>query len=477
MVEFPKLLYLMHSLPIYVTPKDEKTINHLYWTFIWGGKKSRIAFRTLQQTKMNGGINFPNIRDYNLAALARIMQDWINETAEFSIPKIEQSFLPTCALPNLLHMAHDKLTSAVKDNPLLYSTWKGWYRLRTIWQVSHQYSLNLTFLYNPNFQNSHSHMAFHKWYRQGIRSVKDVVHFGEKRMLSLSELREKYPNVQFPFFVYLQAKSYLMAILPKLKDKDWNETFISWFSKPPSTSGLISKFYSRAMIPIDYANAQVPLTKWVLDDPALSYQLILAAMEQANKFLPSARFLEMRIKISHRAYLTPHRGHLMGIYLNADCFKCQASNANLYYCLWTCPVIQQFWQRIRKFVTDNLTNFVPNDSAWAIFGFLDPDQYQCALGAKRLLHLVAAAGTKAILQTWLSDQAPAFRLFLDKLTFLFKMDWTEATNHKEKLAQQFFETWESFSSILPDNVRQKMRECFQSTIWYQEQVLLGAEPV
>lgn len=97
--------------------------------------------------------------------------------------------------------------------------------------------------------------------------------------------------------------------------------------------------------------------------------------------------------------------------------------------------------------------------------------------SKRLLHLVAAAGTKAILQTWLSDQAPAFRLFLDKLTFLFKMDLTEATMHKERLTLPFFETWESFASILPANVRQKMRDCFQSTTWYQEQVLLGAEPI
>lgn len=136
------------------------------------------------------------------------------------------------------------------------------------------------------------------------------------------------------------------------------------------------------------------------------------------------------------------------------CFKCHAPNANLYHCLWDCPIIQLFWQRIRKFVTDNLTNFVPNDSSWAIFGYLDPDQYQCAVGARKLLHMVAAAGTKAILQTWLNNQAPAFRLFLDKLTFLFKMDWEDAVMHKERLTQPFFETWESFTSTLPPRIRQ-----------------------
>lgn len=147
----------------------------------------------------------------------------------------------------------------------------------------------------------------------------------------------------------------------------------------------------------------------------------LNAMEQANKFLPVSRYLEMRLKISHKAILTLHRGHLMGIYSTPVYFKCHAPNANLFHCLCACPEIQLFWQRVRKFVTDNLTYFAPNDPSWAIFGYLDPETYQCELGARKLLHLVAAAGAKAILQTWLNNQAPAFRLFLEKSTFLFKM--------------------------------------------------------
>lgn len=477
MVEFPRLLYLLHSLPIYLSPKDEKAINFLYRTFIWGGKRSKIAYRTLQQDRLNGGINFPNIRNYNLAALARIIQDWLNGTSGFANTELERSFSPRCSLPNLLHLPHDRLTDDIKGNPLLYTTWKGWCKMRSNWQTSHQYSLYLTFTYNLDFQEGCSHRTFHNWQRQGITSIKDILHIQDRRILTLSELNHKFPAIQFPFFTYLQAKSYTAKIIPKLTDKDWNEVFIGWFSTQPSTKGQISKFYRYVTISIDYANAHSPLTKWRLDDPTLSYQLILNAMEQANKFLPSSRYLEMRLKISHRAYLTPHRGYLMGVYATADCFKCHAPEANLFHCLWACPVIQQFWQRIRQFVTDNLTNFVPNDPSWAIFGYLDPDIHRCEDGAKKFLHLVAAAGAKAILQTWLDEQAPAFRIFLDKLTFLFKMDWVEAVTHKERLTQPFFETWESFVSILPPHIRQKLRECFQSSVWYQEQTLAGVEPV
>lgn len=47
-------------------------------------------------------------------------------------------------------------------------------------------------------------------------------------------------------------------------------------------------------------------------------------------------------------------------------------------------------------------------------------------------------------------------IFLDKLTFLFKMDWVEAMTQKEPIAKPFFETWESFISILPVQIRPKM---------------------
>lgn len=105
----------------------------------------------------------------------------------------------------------------------------------------------------------------------------------------------------FLFFPYLQAKSHLTKLIPKLVDKDWNKVFNGWFSTPSSTKGLISKFYRLATTPIDYATSLTPLTKWVQDDPTLTYHLILNAMEQANTFFKSSRYLERRMKISHRA--------------------------------------------------------------------------------------------------------------------------------------------------------------------------------
>lgn len=111
----------------------------------------------------------------------------------------------------------------------------------------------------------------------------------------------------------------------------------------------------------------------------------------------------------------PSKGHVMGIYKTSKCFKCGAINSNLYHCLWDYPAIQQFWTRVQKCVTGSLTNFAPYDPTWAIFCYLDSEQYKCAEGARNLLHLVSAAGIKTILQTWLQNQQHPLKICLDKL--------------------------------------------------------------
>lgn len=50
----------------------------------------------------------------------------------------------------------------------------------------------------------------------------------------------------------------------------------------------------------------------------------------------------------------------------------------------------------------------------------------------------AAAGAKTILHTWLDKQPPLFKLFLDKLAYLIKMYWVEASLHTEKKVKYFF---------------------------------------
>lgn len=51
----PRLLYLLHNLPIEVSGKDFKEWDKIISRFLWQGAKPRIRYKTLQLSKERGG--------------------------------------------------------------------------------------------------------------------------------------------------------------------------------------------------------------------------------------------------------------------------------------------------------------------------------------------------------------------------------------------------------------------------------------
>ncbi|KAG9461714.1 hypothetical protein GDO78_015954 [Eleutherodactylus coqui] len=97
--------------------------------------------------------------------------------------------------------------------------------------------------------------------------------------------------------------------------------------------GMISRLY-RAIRNMQKQNdIDLGVGKWSLDNKNPTLTLIMESLSSAYKYLPSARFLEMRLQVIHRSYLTPASGHHMGIYPTSNCFKCKAPNANLFHSL------------------------------------------------------------------------------------------------------------------------------------------------
>jgi len=64
----PKLLYLFQSLPINVAQTQFTNWDRIISRFIWGGKKPRVRYKTLQLPKDKGGMGLPNLKEYFYAA-------------------------------------------------------------------------------------------------------------------------------------------------------------------------------------------------------------------------------------------------------------------------------------------------------------------------------------------------------------------------------------------------------------------------
>lgn len=112
-----------------------------------------------------------------------------------------------------------------------------------------------------------------------------------------------------------------------------------------------------------------------------------------------------------------------------------------------CPQIQLFWHRIRSFSLQNLTDTLPCNAPLAIFGYVDIYTHVSCRQDLCLPHVLAAEGRKAILQVWSQPQSPSFHLFLDKITYIMKMDWIEVAQQKEKRVKQFFQLCGRFDLI------------------------------
>lgn len=124
-------------------------------------------------------------------------------------------------------------------------------------------------------------------------------------------------------------------------------------------------------------------------------------------------------------------------------YQVWGTDCNLFHCLWNCPLIQIFWQRILFANTSYNLGLTP---AWALFGQLPIGKARIPPFQKKLLFCISAATHKTILQTWLDPE------FLEKLTFLLRMDWVNTFLYKDTKVQAFFDTWSTIIQIKPESM-------------------------
>lgn len=131
-------------------------------------------------------------------------------------------------------MAHDKLPNEIKNNPLLFTTWKGWCKLRSNWQTSPRFS---SLLYVT--QNYRTVTLMQSFIDVLAGHTINKGYISKKKGCSRCQ---NYRNTLIPSSPSLPIfKPKVILILPQLADRDWTEVIINWFSIPPNTKGVIIK--------------------------------------------------------------------------------------------------------------------------------------------------------------------------------------------------------------------------------------------
>lgn len=149
------------------------------------------------------------------------------------------------------------------------STWRAWQKMRGIKGLHPNYSMQLTLLANPDFQNGSPHREFYVWHRHGIRNVGQFLNAETHKIYTLSELSLRYPDISFLFFPYLQMQSYISKLLPSFSWAEWNPALQKAFRHTPSLRGHTSHYYKFIHTALYYSTSQIAISKWAMDDPDL----------------------------------------------------------------------------------------------------------------------------------------------------------------------------------------------------------------
>ena len=124
----PRLLYLFLSLPVAISKDQFLKWDKCISRFVWGGKRPRIRYATLELPKDRGGMALPNLKEYFLAAQLRQLIYWCNEGYVARWKDIEMSILK---YPIQTSIGETETPTYIKDeqnfDPVISFTLDTWY--------------------------------------------------------------------------------------------------------------------------------------------------------------------------------------------------------------------------------------------------------------------------------------------------------------------------------------------------------------
>ena len=210
MMILPKINYMFSMIPT-APPKTwfNSPDSHIS-IFLWKNKTPRISLKTLQNSKDQGGLELPHIKNYYLANKVIYIQKWINQNP------LDESWLDTektfCGELRINDLPF--LSPAIKKHSCFTSTnistsLSAWWEFLKI-TGSSLIPCKLTPIWNnPDILQRKKTINFPRWQNKGIRIFEQLM--PENSFIQFSDLVDTYGLSQNNYLEYLQLKSIIQA--------------------------------------------------------------------------------------------------------------------------------------------------------------------------------------------------------------------------------------------------------------------------
>ena len=361
-------VYKMMVLP--EIPKNIiKNMDNLIREFLWNGKKSKIAYNILQNTKEEGGLNLVNLRNKD-KALKATWPKILSQEEEYA--KLVYKIMRCSALGDDIWRCRLK----PQDVPILKIRNPFWENVLQDWSEYNYYIdtriENQLLWYNSNIKIQGKPFLWTDILSNGLKYVHQL--FRECTFKSFENIQEEFGLSK------LRYNSLKMAI-----PQDWKNFFQQkhkeeYLPIPPHTfdnltRGGIANFSQKVykFLGDDTLLIHRKYIKW-REDLGDEYDDTLIEFRDEHKNIYQvtnvAKYRSFQYRLLQRALVTNINLHKWGLEGSDLCFFCNEERETIMHLMSSCSEVSLLWQQVKIWIEENFKTQIDLNPTKIIFNRL-----------------------------------------------------------------------------------------------------------
>lgn len=347
--------------PLYIPLKVFKQMEAILNSFVWGNGRHKLARHVLKNPTDRGGVSFPDLQDYYLAAQ-------LSHIYHFNKEEMQRYRSLVCNKPG--HPAFTPIQAILRGKQIT----KKLPRYNMGMLLHHQRIWEIT-LKKQNIGKIHTHtpLWFNKhlpeleylsdsivWATYGIINIHQVL--SDARLKQFQVLKEEYTLPNQMAFKYLQLRHALKTQIPNMEVvSDSPPVLDVILGEEPSK--LILTLYLQIRNSRSNATAQKAKMEWEKDIGPIGEEDWDEIMEGTRLTSPKLSDRLTEIYIIHKGYLTPLKKAKFLRTYDPSCHLCHAAPGTFFHLIWSCPNIQTYWT-LYMTIWDPWWYWTPNYVFW-----------------------------------------------------------------------------------------------------------------
>lgn len=323
MTVLPKILYYFRTIPIILPDHFFITIDKILRKYIWAGKIARLSYSTLQKQKQKGGMGFPNIRNYYVAALLDQAKSWFTRTSDKLWVQIENAIVHHRDLPSLL-------LATLTNRPLFHPNFPSINATVNAWKIVNEKDDG-----SKTLQKREISLGMYEYLIPSLKlTKKDVL-----RNLSYTQFKAQFSST--PSYANIQLHHY--HIKYPYSFLNYNPTVWTYISTSSDKPKGLTWFYKY----LQNTHNQTKTTSMLNWERDLRSKFALTewnkAIQANHLYSHCTNHWDISLKLLYRSYLTPMR--ISQIFHSSDiqCWRNCGNSGTIFHILWDCKSIRSFW--------------------------------------------------------------------------------------------------------------------------------------